>query len=137
MLSASDPSLWEKHDDNFKRLLSDEIDLLFKEPQRITKAFVDDVETLPQQEYELLDLLASKVVESQPTPTEDALGFTRVIDLMADLKKPLITHNGIMDLMFLYDKFYRTLPETQGEFKSAINALFPHIYDTKHMINAR
>jgi hypothetical protein len=84
-----------------------------------------------------LDLLASKVVESQPTPTEDALGFTRVIDLMADLKKPLITHNGIMDLMFLYDKFYRTLPETQGEFKSAINSLFPHIYDTKHMINAR
>jgi hypothetical protein len=59
-----------------------------------------------------LDLLASKVVESQPTPTDDALGFTRIVDLMADLKKPLITHNGIMDLMFLYDKFYRTLPET-------------------------
>jgi hypothetical protein len=52
------------------------------------------------------------VVESQPTPTDDALGFTRIVDLMADLKKPLITHNGIMDLMFLYDKFYRTLPET-------------------------
>jgi hypothetical protein len=47
MLSASDPTIWEKHDDNFKRLLSDEIDLLFKEPQRIAKAFEDEVETLP------------------------------------------------------------------------------------------
>jgi hypothetical protein len=47
MLTTSDPTLWEKHDDNFKRLLSEEIDLLFKEPGRITKAFEDDVETLP------------------------------------------------------------------------------------------
>lgn len=42
-----------------------------------------------------------------------------------------------MDLMFLYDKFYRPLPDTQGEFKAGINALFPHIYDTKHMVNTR
>ena len=49
----------------------------------------------------------------------------------------MITHNGIMDLMFLYDKFYRKLPDTQGEFKAAINNLYPHIFDTKHMINAR
>ena len=121
-------------------MLEEEIDLLFKDPNRIERAFEDETlvgEPLPEKELELLDLLASKVVDSQPTPTEDALGFTRIIDYMADLKKPIITHNGIMDLMFLYDKFYRTLPETQSEFKSAINHLFPHIFDTKHMINAR
>ncbi len=85
----------------------------------------------------LLDLLANKVVESQPTAAEDSLGFTRVVDYIAKLKKPVISHNGILDLMFLYDKFYRPLPDTHGEFKAGINALFPHIYDTKHMINTR
>lgn len=76
-------------------------------------------------------------MECQPTPTEDALGFTRIVTLLSDLKKPLISHNGIMDLMFLYDKFFRPLPDTQGEFKYAINSLFPHIFDTKHMVNTR
>jgi hypothetical protein len=65
-----------------------------------------------QRELELLDYLSSKVVESVPSPTDDALGFTRVIDFIASLKKPMITHNGTMDLLFLYDKFYRPLPST-------------------------
>lgn len=76
-------------------------------------------------------------MESQPTPTEDALGFTRIIDFLAEQKKPIISHNGIMDLMFLYDKFYKPLPDNVNEFKAGINSLFPHIYDTKHMINTR
>jgi poly(A)-specific ribonuclease len=82
-------------------------------------------------------MLASKVVESIPTPTDDALGFTRVIKFIADLHKPMISHNGIMDLMFLYDKFYHPLPETLSDFKAHLHKLFPHIYDTKHMINTR
>ena len=77
------------------------------------------------------------MVESQPQPTDDALGFTRIVDFMSKLKKPIISHNGIMDLMFTYDKFYQPLPESQTEFKFAINNLFPHIFDTKHMINTR
>ncbi len=50
MLTATDPTIWQKHDDNFKMLLSDEIDLLFKEPSRIAKAFDEESgeATLPE-----------------------------------------------------------------------------------------
>jgi len=39
--------------------------------------------------------------------------------------------------MFLYDKFFEPLPDSLQEFKQKTNALFPHIYDTKHLINTR
>ncbi len=42
MITASDPSIWEKHDERFRALLSEEIELLFKEPQRIAKAFEEE-----------------------------------------------------------------------------------------------
>ena len=96
----------------FSKLLSDEVDLIFSDPSRITKAFKEQGFTLSDNETELLDILGSKVVESQPSPNEDALGFTRIVDFMSKLQKPIISHNGIMDLMFLYDKFFRPLPET-------------------------
>ena len=53
------------------------------------------------------------------------------------IKKPVITHNGMLDLMFLHDKFYEPLPKTVSEFRQRIHSLFPHIYDTKHLINTR
>jgi poly(A)-specific ribonuclease len=59
------------------------------------------------------------------------------VDLLGFLQKPIITHNGMLDLMFLLDKFIEPLPDTVGEFKQKINALFPHIYDTKHLVNTR
>ena len=68
---------------------------------------------------------------------QDLLGFTRVIELMAKMKKPVISHNGVMDMMFLYDKFNRPLPESVDDFTQDVNQIFPHIYDTKHMINSR
>jgi hypothetical protein len=43
----------------------------------------------------------------------------------------------MLDLMFLYDKFFEPLPISLQEFKEKINALFPHIYDTKHLVNTR
>jgi len=60
-----------------------------------------------------------------------------VVELMSSLQKPIISHNGILDLMFLYDRFYKPLPETAYEFKIQINKLFPHIYDNKHIVNTR
>lgn len=136
MITKDDFDKWTSKNDRFKSLLNEEIDVIFKDPHRIMKAF--EVEgSVSLEESELLDILASKVVESLPSPTDDVLGFTRVVDFMASLKKPLIGHNGILDLMFLYDKFFRPLPDTQTEFKAGVNGLFPHIFDTKHMVNTR
>lgn len=42
-----------------------------------------------------------------------------------------------MDLMFLYNTFFEPLPESSNDFKREINQLFPHVYDTKHLLNTR
>lgn len=39
--------------------------------------------------------------------------------------------------MFLYNSFFGTLPDNSNDFKKEINALFPHIHDTKHLLNTR
>ena len=39
--------------------------------------------------------------------------------------------------MFLYNSFMQPLPESVDEFTAAIHELFPHIYDTKHILNKR
>lgn len=67
----------------------------------------------------------------------DELGITRIVDFVSLLQKPIIVHNGMLDLMFMYDKFYEPLPETLNEFTEKVHSIFPHIYDTKHLLNTR
>lgn len=38
------------------------------------------------------------------------LGFSKVFKLLASLKKPIIGHNLLLDLMFMHQQFYRPLP---------------------------
>lgn len=54
-----------------------------------------------------------------------------IIHLMLNSKKPLVAHNGLLDLMHLTDKFVKPLPDTLSEFKQ----LWSHIpiYDTKYL----
>lgn len=61
------------------------------------------------------------------------LGFTKVFRLIVQFKKPLVFHNGFMDLLFMYEKFVEPLPETMKEFTRNVNEMFPLIYDTKHI----
>ncbi|CAD8123894.1 unnamed protein product [Paramecium sonneborni] len=62
-------------------------------------------------------------------------GVRVLLDQISQQKTPLILHNGLMDIMHVYDKFFETLPDSRTEFIIKVNQMFPEIYDTKFLIN--
>ena len=72
---------------------------------------------------------------SEERDTFNAIGFTHVVRLIREHKKPIIGHNILMDIMYLHEKCFKPLPESYEEFKSSVNANFPPIYDTRHIIS--
>ncbi|XP_044260653.1 pre-piRNA 3'-exonuclease trimmer-like [Tribolium madens] len=61
----------------------------------------------------------------------DLIGFKHVFDTLTALKKPLIGHNVLQDLMILINNFHNTLPESYSQYKALAHQLFPTIFDTK------
>ena len=89
------------------------------------------VEKVPREKR---DELSKNDIENEIKKIIDVLlGFTKIFRLLVEHKKPVVFHNGFMDIMFLYEKFNEPLPDTVGEFKTKVNELFPLIYDTKHI----
>lgn len=41
---------------------------------------------------------------------ESYIGFSKVFKLLVTLKKPMVGHNTLLDLMFMYQQFYKPLP---------------------------
>ena len=55
-----------------------------------------------------------------------------MLALIHCLKKPLVVHNGLVDLMFLYHSFYTVLPTSLTVFLADLTELLPGgVYDTK------
>ena len=60
------------------------------------------------------------------------LGFSRVMEQISKSKKPIIGHNMIYDVAFMYHQFFKPLPETYAQFAESVNREFlPNLYDTK------
>lgn len=62
---------------------------------------------------------------------ENLVGFTKIFRLLTSLKKPLIGHNLMQDILLVTESFETSLPTSYKQFKKLINELFPKIYDTK------
>ncbi|XP_047346953.1 pre-piRNA 3'-exonuclease trimmer-like [Vespa velutina] len=65
------------------------------------------------------------------TLLDSYVGFTKVFNFLIDLKKPIVGHNPLLDLMYMYKLFYKSLPKNYKEFKTEIHKLFPKIFDTR------
>lgn len=57
--------------------------------------------------------------------------FQKISSIILNSKKPIVGHNCLLDVFYLYQHFHKNLPSTVEEFKSNFNSLFPIIYDTK------
>ncbi|KAJ7960940.1 poly(A)-specific ribonuclease PARN [Quillaja saponaria] len=87
-----------------------------------------------------LKLLMKEVKDEQHKGAEmkiqAAIGFRHVIDLLSSEKKLIVGHNCFLDFAHVYSKFIGSLPLTAEVFVSSINNYFPHIIDTKMLLNA-
>lgn len=64
---------------------------------------------------------------------EKLLGFSNIIRLLVQYKKPIIGHNLFMDLILLHNQFIGPLPKKYSIFKKNINNMFPEVFDTKYI----
>lgn len=104
---------------NFKQIWTEE-----KEKTILVIRISEDVrESLEQQDHNAID---NEIIDYY-------LGFTKVFKILINLKKPIVGHNTLLDLMFMYKQFYRPLPYKYKDFKTEIHQIFPLVYDTKYV----
>ena len=64
------------------------------------------------------------------------MGFALVVEELIAAKKPVIGHNMIYDVIYLYNQFVDDLPDTYPEFSQKWYSLFPLVYDNKVLSSA-
>lgn len=73
-------------------------------------------------------------------PSQDAedargepVGAARVVAALRAARVPLVVHNGLLDVLHLFDKFVGELPNSSAGFGEAWVAQFPFLFDTRHI----
>lgn len=83
------------------------------------------------QRLDNLSILSEEKKEEIIDVFQEEYGFTHIIDMLIESKIPLVGHNMIFDIMFLYNQFVDDLPDTYEEFTKSWYNCFPFTYDTK------
>lgn len=52
---------------------------------------------------------------------------------IAHFRKPIVMHNGLTDLLFLWKSFFSPLPVASAEWIAGMSRVFPSIWDTKYI----
>ncbi|CBJ26041.1 conserved unknown protein [Ectocarpus siliculosus] len=60
-----------------------------------------------------------------------AVGFRRVVDEISKAGKPVICHNGLLDLLHTHDKFVGPIPVDMDDGTRALHSLLPRLFDSK------
>ncbi|XP_024372104.1 uncharacterized protein [Physcomitrium patens] len=76
----------------------------------------------------------SEVAAKRQKQLERSKGFANVMQCLTTCNKPIVGHNMLLDLAYLYQQFIGTLPPTLDEFRAHVKLLFPGgVYDTKYL----
>ncbi|CAN0287360.1 unnamed protein product [Ectocarpus sp. 12 AP-2014] len=60
-----------------------------------------------------------------------AVGFRLVVDEISKAGKPVICHNGLLDLLHTHDKFVGPIPADMDDGTRALHSLLPRLFDSK------
>lgn len=127
--SNADAKLWNDY------VIQTEVRKRFPEVWTSTDSFQNIAvqRVTPEQRKELEVMVKMDKEVEQQKLKQSLLGFTRVFRVLREYQKPLVGHNMLMDLLFLYDKFFQPLPAEYSTFKRNLHDQFPRIFDTKHL----
>lgn len=111
--------------------------------KRYTGIFMESIKTegsrdvtlvLKKANIEIMAELEMKRSKEKSQTYQEKIGFRRVFEMITQAKKPLIVHNGALDILFTLSAFQEELPEKYLDFKALVNRLFPIIYDTRLLL---
>jgi len=59
--------------------------------------------------------------------------FHYLFSILRETNIPIVLHNGILDIAFIYRSFFNELPDKLDSFISSLLGWFPTIFDTKYL----
>lgn len=126
--NKKEPFIFEEASSFFRKHIYDTLALHF--PNLMYETVVKEESTSKEIHIYNFDENEKKLYEENKKKEKDNLmfthvGFTNVVKLLINSKKPLVGHNCYFDLLFLYSHFIDTLPYSYDDFKKSLNKLFP------------
>lgn len=100
-------------------------ELLFK--RKVLSIFVKR-----KSEISVKDLLSNPSLKY--TENVDEIGLRRIFEFLSAEKKKVIVHNGLLDILYVYNSFFGNVPQDMAEFKKKWNELFSCMFDTKFLV---